>query len=334
MKFIIVDSIEKFKSIKYEWISLEKKIDDFQIFFSWDWVDSYINNVLDNGDKLFIIMIYEKDRCIGIFPLKIVEKKVGMKKYKTLTDIYRYSVDYNDIFIDYRYNRYSLLKKLINFIQKHSNEWDMIELQNWSSRSGTIYLIQDILSKIPELNLITEQHVITPYLDLSCIDNKAKLYNIKNIQRKERKLKKEFKVDIKVNSKFNIEIWNAFIGFHKENWNDSMFNYNEVESFYKILARKMEEKECLEFSYITIDNECAAVHYGFKDDTKIYYYLPACSKKWKNKFSVGAILLYNIITYYKEKGINEFDFLRGNEEYKFDWTDTVFMNYNLTIKNK
>ncbi|WP_422121618.1 GNAT family N-acetyltransferase [Peribacillus frigoritolerans] len=93
----------------------------------------------------------------------------------------------------------------------------------------------------------------------------------------------------------------------------------------------MENKNCLEFSYLTLDNECVAIHYGFKDDNKIYYYIPVYSKKMKKNLSLGSILLYNIITYYKERGIKEFDFMRGNEAYKFDWTDAVSMNYDLTI---
>lgn len=331
MDIKIVDSVEKFNLIKEDWSNLEKRVDDFQIFYSWDWAESYINTVLDNGDKLFIIMIYEKNICIGIFPLKLVEKSFGLTKYKVLTDIYRYSVDYYDIYIDKKYNKYSILKKLMNFIEVNSKYWDIIELRCLNSRNGTIYLIEDIISKTPNLKLETEQNVLTPYLNLIDIENKAKLGNIREIKRKERKLKKSFEVGIKVNDTFNFRVWNKFIEFHKYTWEESMFNYSEVENFYITLAKKMEKKGCLEFSYLTLNNECVAVHYGFKDNNKIYYYIPVYSKKINKSFSVGSILLYNIITHYKEKGIKEFDFLRGNEAYKFDWTDTVSMNYNLTI---
>ncbi|USK82060.1 GNAT family N-acetyltransferase [Peribacillus frigoritolerans] len=327
----IIDSIEKFYLIKDDWVSLEKRVDDFQIFYSWDWAESYINNVLDSGDKLFIIMIYEKNTCIGIFPLIFIEREIELKKYKILTYLYRYSVDYNDIYIDKKYNKYSILKKLMNFIHENSKYWDMVELKCLNSRYGTIYLIQDIISKFPSLNLISEQNVITPYINLVHTNDKANLSNMREIRRKERKLRKSFGVDIKINSEFNLEVWNKFTEFHKDTWNDSMFKYNEVENFYKILAKKMENKNCLEFSYLTLDNECVAIHYGFKDENKIYYYIPVYSKKIKKNLSVGSILLYNIITYYKERGIKEFDFMRGNEAYKFDWTDSVSMNYDLTI---
>ena len=331
MDYKIIDSMEKFYLIKDDWISLEKRMDNFQIFYSWDWAEIYINNILESGDNLFIIMIYEKNSCIGIFPLSFIEKIINMKKCKVLTYICHYSVDYNDIYIDKKYNKYSILKKLLNFLQENSTNWDIIELNCLNSRNGTVYLIQDILSKIPTLNLTIQQNAITPYINLPDMDAKVKLGNIREIRRKERKLHKEFEVDIKVSSEFTLEIWGKFTEFHKDSWKDSMFKYEQVENFHKILAEKMNKKNCLEFSYLTLNNECAAIHYGFKDNDKVYYYLPVYSKKLRKNLSIGSILLYNIITYYREKGIKEFDFLRGNESYKFDWTDIVSMNYNLII---
>ncbi|QHI73870.1 GNAT family N-acetyltransferase [Aminipila terrae] len=106
-----------------------------------------------------------------------------------------------------------------------------------------------------------------------------------------------------------------------------MFNNRRYISFYEEFIR--ENYNNVELSYIEINKEIAAVHFGFKDNYKIYYYIPVYDEKYINT-GVGAILLYNIIEFYFDK-VLEFDFLRGNEQYKFNWTDEIKMNYEVNI---
>ncbi len=71
-----------------------------------------------------------------------------------------------------------------------------------------------------------------------------------------------------------------------------------------------------------------AGHFGFKYAGKIYYYVPVYDHKFKD-YGPGQYLLMSMIKYYNEQGYGFFDFLRGTEDYKLDWANSVSTNYRV-----
>jgi CelD/BcsL family acetyltransferase involved in cellulose biosynthesis len=53
-----------------------------------------------------------------------------------------------------------------------------------------------------------------------------------------------------------------------------------------------------------------------------------------SKYSVGNLLLWKVLEECVEKGISEYDFMQGNESYKFNWTDKQRQNMNVRFVNK
>ncbi len=83
---------------------------------------------------------------------------------------------------------------------------------------------------------------------------------------------------------------------------------------------------------MNIDNQTVAIHFGFRDKNKFYYYMPSFDPEFRNK-GVGMILLQSIIEHEKDN-VQVFDFLRGNEPYKFTWTDKLTFNYDIWAVSK
>jgi hypothetical protein len=66
------------------------------------------------------------------------------------------------------------------------------------------------------------------------------------------------------------------------------------------------------------------MHFGFVDARKVYFYMPAMDRSFRQE-RVGAVLLSAIVDHYA-KSHEAFDFLRGMEDYKVWYTDGLDMN--------
>ena len=64
----------------------------------------------------------------------------------------------------------------------------------------------------------------------------------------------------------------------------------------------------------------------------VYYYMtPTFDPTKYEKYSVGNIHLSKLIKQKIENGYTKFDFLKGMEKYKLDWTTDYETNYQLTL---
>jgi hypothetical protein len=94
------------------------------------------------------------------------------------------------------------------------------------------------------------------------------------------------------------------------------------QAFHQELAQKMAEQGWLDISFLWVDNEPAAFVYGF-----LY---KGCMKYWRVGFrtqyqevAVGKILLWFLLKDCFDRGLQELDFLRGDEDYKKRWNGLV-----------
>ena len=62
--------------------------------------------------------------------------------------------------------------------------------------------------------------------------------------------------------------------------------------------------------------------FGFEFDGRRYDYFPGYDPSYR-KCAPGRLLLTAVMEDCFDRGLRRFDFLRGDEPYKFEWTDTV-----------
>ena len=72
-----------------------------------------------------------------------------------------------------------------------------------------------------------------------------------------------------------------------------------------------------------------AMHFGFVDEGKLYFYMPAMDPDFRHE-RVGAVLLYAMVQHYG-KSVAVFDFMRGLEPYKLWYTDELEINMRIVV---
>jgi CelD/BcsL family acetyltransferase involved in cellulose biosynthesis len=89
-----------------------------------------------------------------------------------------------------------------------------------------------------------------------------------------------------------------------------------AEPKHVTLFRKLRERGVLLVSSLTAGDSLLAVHLGSSHDRRLGWWIPAYDPKF-SRFSPGRLLLEELMKTSFERGDLEFDFLIGDESYKF-----------------
>ena len=100
----------------------------------------------------------------------------------------------------------------------------------------------------------------------------------------------------------------------------SGFDNEMSRRFHRNIAANLAAQDGVRIFVLRCDARPVAACYCFLFDGRLFFYQPGWDPGFR-QFHAGKILLGHALQYCFAQGIREFDFLRGTEEYKFDWTD-------------
>jgi CelD/BcsL family acetyltransferase involved in cellulose biosynthesis len=147
-----------------------------------------------------------------------------------------------------------------------------------------------------------------------------------NVRRRERGLEKAFTVRFELATADGERQagLDALIGFHSERWTTSRgstaFATPELRAFHADATHKALAAGRLRLFTLRLDDEIAAVMYGFVHDNRFYFYQHGFSDAY-SQHSVGLVLMGMTIRAAIEAGLDEFDLLYGDEPYKSLWAN-------------
>lgn len=120
------------------------------------------------------------------------------------------------------------------------------------------------------------------------------------------------------------EVLELFFQAHISRWKamgkSSPFENKSMRQFYLSLAANLAKKNMLQLTTLTIDGRPIGYHFGFLHNNKLYGYSTAFEMGFA-RYSPGSLLLEAEIKTAFEAGLREVDMLRGEERYKYEWTD-------------
>lgn len=120
--------------------------------------------------------------------------------------------------------------------------------------------------------------------------------------------------------------------YHQKRWEDSKYANAEEREFCKQLALSLAAESQLELTSLLVDDTIVAVHFGFKDETTVYYYNVAYDDTYE-RYSPGGLLLRESLRLACNYGCTVFDMLCGAEQYKTEWSGVPVDLLTLTLHN-
>jgi hypothetical protein len=327
----VITSASEFQRLEQDWRLLTEQMEQPEIFDCWEWSSLYLKHLCDESDRLFVVVVYDGELCVGIAPMRLQERKfrklpfVKARVLEPIDSVYR---DYCRFYLHRGYHYGQLIDLLVEEMIAGSRDWDYIELRNFNSRDPVTMLVRDKLAR--KLDIDVELGDMTPYVDYRQLSRgKTNKSRIGAIERKERKLVRECDCRIRVSQPFDEATWLKMVELHLGRWGEtSVFRDAPLLAFWRELLTALDASDRLEFSFLEIEGRLAAAHMGFRNARKIYYYTPALNPEFADR-GPGLILLKHLMKHYDELGAEEFDFLRGDESYKFYWADKAGTNHHI-----
>lgn len=285
----------------FEKACLEKSPYDLQI-----WKEVWLNHFSEDYDFEYI----KNDNFF--IPLKYKNSEASIIGDKDI-------VDYNNIL--YINNEKKDFEDLIN--QIFDLNINKLILYSISEESPTFNLLTngEILN---DYRLDSQQEDVSPYLSLP---NSWDEYLTSLPKKKRHELKRKIR-RIEQNADFSTgdlssledkdEILGEFFRLHKMSSDEkNLFMTNEMEQFFTDLIIKMLENKSLTYSYLKIDNKTTACSISFIHQNIRFLYNSGFDPFYNN-FSSGLLNHAFAIKRSIEDKLTVFDFMRGNERYKYD----------------
>lgn len=325
---------QEFYNLKDEWNALLVQSGSNNVFLTWEWLYNWWQ-VYGKEKKLKIVVLRENDELKAIAPL-FQNLFLSLKRLQFIGS-YGVGSDYLD-FILYPGREEELLPEIMAYLDSQRKDWDILHITDISEHSKSI----EVLKKQKAFHVIRRKHTTCPYLKLPSTWNELNRSFTQNMRydlnRKQRKFEKENngKFAAITEKKQLEEAWNNFILLNKKRMKekdimspfcDKLFNEFHANVFPILFDRGM-----LRLYSLELEKPIGYI-YIIKYVEKYFFYQIGFDPDW-NRLSPGMLLFRYSIERAISEGAKEFDFLQGEEEYKFRWTGEVRNNLQLFILAK
>jgi len=334
----VITDLEKFKSLAGVWDNLLKKCgDESSIYLTHEWLFTWWQH-FGKGKELNILLVEKERHVIAIVPLMKTEYKALFIRFHILETIG--ATNHNYIGIIPPENRQEAMAALLPHLEKALGSNLVLKLIHVPDDSQVLDLLRRQVA-LPSSDLFMQVKVVTiaPYILLATTWEEY----FRSISRKRRAILRHALRLLEKSHTFKLQEYAAgslddglseFYNLHQSRWQSlnikSDLTNPEMQEFYRNVSSHLLKRGWLHFSRLMIDNKVASALWSFIYNRKFYAATVARDENYA-KYSVGHLHYMFLIKDAIKKNLREFDFLKGEEPYKFYWTNKVRNYMSVTV---
>lgn len=319
----LVTTRDAFEALREPWNGLVGEMEHPEVFYFWEWNFHYFSSH-GSDDRLLIIVVRHSSGAIaGIAPLCVRDVRRFGWLARVVDTIVAEIGDYWNILVHPAYHRGQVVAAILGRLRQQSELWDVIDVSQLCSRDPTTFHIVNVAQSYREWSVRVQTLTPVAVRNLKVGRVVEKAHQLRQIRNRRKTLQKRG-FTLHVGCRDFAGFWPAFTSLHRHAWRSSPLNTTEGRTFFDTLTRSEGMRGKIEFSFMEFQGRPVAMHFGFIDAHKVYFYMPAMDRAFRQE-RVGAVLLSAIVDHY-EKTHEVFDFLRGMEDYKVWYTDGLDMN--------
>jgi len=326
---LCVHTQDGFSQLAEDWHSLFERARCSHVFLSHEWMSEWWKH-WGAGHKLFIIEVRNADgRLIAIAPFYIRHPKhrgIGARVLAFLASSYVAS-DHLDILVEPGSESIAI-PAIIQCVLRYRHQWDYIELADCDTDS-LVFTELRYQCKAAHLREHVTKRPDRPYTPLPPQFNEflSRLTASvrRNFRRKLRNLQQEGQLEV-VCLTHNAEIQKHFadlLHLHRlrseQIDRDSSLSDRKLVDFHISLLKRLALRPWPRLYFLKVSGQTIASLYGFSIGKRFSLYQSGMHPQW-TKLSPGMVMTGCGIQHCIETGHTEFDFLRGTEPYKREWT--------------
>jgi CelD/BcsL family acetyltransferase involved in cellulose biosynthesis len=321
-----INTREGLEGLRGEWNRLLTVSEVNTIFLTHEWVTAWWRG-FGEEKKLFILLVKDNERLIGIAPLMIEDRKIRF--------IGAPMSDYCDFIVSEA--KEAVLGEVYKYILKGQRTWSNISLEEIKESSSTIPLSLRIL---PTLTKYFDVSFSNPCFSLNMegmtADNINTLTNKKSLRRYINFFSRNGGVHLyKVEGLDRVHaVLDILFEQHSKLWGkrgmSSMFNEKRYKEFFRTLARELQISGNFDICALNFNDKIIATHLGFLYNKVYLSYCQSHDAAYSTR-SPGIILQKLFIKRFFDEGFSEVDFSRGAEPYKLRFANRRRSNFTVTI---
>lgn len=340
-----------------DWKELAEKSDQ-TICMSPDWANSWWRHFgLNKKRSLYIITAHDNGKLVAILPFfkgittiagKIIEQRLQLigsggnwNEQWGFSDDYGIS-DFLDFIVDPDYNEpvAELFTSLLSNSKLSSHRIIFHQVRDDSYIKNFIY--PALLEKERPLNIYKSD--ICPYIDLSQTDNLLSF-----VEQCKSNARRRFRQIFRAEGSDNEytfeeartltgveEMANTLMELHQKRWNDigfpGAFHDQRFIKFFKEIVLSAHKNNQLWLKQAIDSQGVCAVRMLLLYNGRYYDYMSGYDHDSPSaKYRPGIALLLNLINDSFGKNVTRVELLRGDEGYKYDFTQNEMTNWEITI---
>lgn len=333
-RVIRLTDLAEINALRLEWENLLARTGNRSVFMTWEWLVTWWEIYGEGRELWWLVVKDEKDRLIGGAPFYRRWRQSGLlpprQELRFVGTGASVSPEHLDVVADAARSE-ECLQSLSRFLGEHASDWDLLTLTDVSDPNAHVYRLFKVLAGEEAVTVAEEQLPRAPFVALpdswqaycQSLSPKMRVH----ISRHRRKTARELGVHFERWSAEKSDFDSALHEFEKlfAARKESVGIGNKFEkakgyrAFHRRLAERFARRGWLDLVFLRNGGGALAAEYGFQYEGILSNYQfgfdPGFARN--NVFKVlRSYLLEDAIG----RGLKEFDLLRGEEPYKYDWS--------------
>jgi CelD/BcsL family acetyltransferase involved in cellulose biosynthesis len=339
MEFRHYNNFEDLTDHQPDWNSLLTKSAGCNPFLTFEyqqtWWKTRGGGEWSQDSELLIIAGFEDDRLVGIAPLFRSNNLEGKPALMFVG-----AIEVSDFldFIVLSSHTAEFISGLLNFLTSEQNfpYWEILDLYNLLGDSPSLQVLKNEAERRGWTHQQTHLQP-APYISLpdnydtylASIDKKQR----HEIRRKLRNIDQRFLESqlyiAEDPAKLDADI-ESFIAMMAQDPNKQAFLTPTMRQHIYNTAKIAFEQGWLHLAFLMLDGKKAAANLSFNFGGRLWLYNSGWEWDFRD-YSPGWVLLAHLIKWSIENGLTEFDFMRGNENYKYKFGGVDRHIYRVTL---
>ncbi|MDD5368114.1 MAG: GNAT family N-acetyltransferase [Anaerolineaceae bacterium] len=323
MKYQLLRSAEEMNQIAREWNALLDESTSHVPFLRHEYLRTWWQT-RGGGEwkdgELAVVIAREGERLVGIAPLFFTPNREGIPALMLLGSIE--ISDYLDVIVR-EVDLTAFIEGLLPFLRAlDSPAWQVLDWYNLLDSSPTLAVLektavqqgwgyqQELLQHSPFIPLPGNWDAYLASLD------KKQRHEIRRKMRRVESGEKPARWYVVADSNTLEAEGKAFIELMAQDPEKAAFLTPAMREQMQLVIRCAFDEGCLLLSFLEIGGEKAAAYLGLDYLNRIWMYNSGLDRRF-NEYSPGWVLLADLLRWANENGREEFDFMRGDEDYKY-----------------
>ncbi|MDY7032975.1 MAG: GNAT family N-acetyltransferase [Thermodesulfobacteriota bacterium] len=335
MKEKAYNEMSAFKKLEDCWNDLLEESSSNDIFLTWQWQSTWWTH-FGKGKELGLLAVRSKEGdLLGLAPffLESLSNCERVVEFIGGTDI----TDYLDIIVQSG-SEEDVCREIVDFLESIQDDWDSVDLHCLKETSIALNVLKPIIIERGYSVTVSQEDVCPKIILPSSWNDYLDLLSKKDRHELRRKIRR---IEGKSQSVYNKNIedqdslvsgMEQFFSLHRDsNSQKKSFMHGNMEAFFQAIAHTLFAENWFKLSFLHRNGTSLASSLCFEYENKTYLYNSGYDPK-NSSLSPGIVHVAHLIREAIEAGRMEFDFLRGNEPYKYRFGARDSYIYRMIIK--